>query len=84
LSFSAALQEQNPMNAMGPNVDAAALQVQIGSYDLTVMRITAKSVPHSRGEDKPVRDENATSTGLGIPGLYILRHQMGVKMMLKD
>jgi hypothetical protein len=48
------------------------------------MRITAKSVPHSRGEDKPVRDENATSTGLGIPGLYILRHQMGVKMMLKD
>jgi len=37
------------MNAMGLNVDAAALHVRIGSYDLTVMRITAKSVPHSRG-----------------------------------
>ena len=40
--------------------------------------------PQARWEHMPVRDGNATSTELRIPGVYILRHHKGVKAMLKD
>jgi hypothetical protein len=40
--------------------------------------------PHERGEQNLVRDGNATSVELRIPAVYILRHHVGVKMMLKD
>jgi len=71
------------MKARNQNSKNAALQERIGSYDLTVLRITAKSVPHSR---KSAGNTNwcGTRTQPRIPAVYILRHYVGVKVMLKD
>jgi hypothetical protein len=71
------------MTARKQNLKNAALQERNGSYDLTVLSITAKSVPHSR-RCAVTTNRCGTGTPPGIPAVYILRHHIGVKMMLKD
>jgi hypothetical protein len=71
------------MAAGKQNSKNAALQEPNGSYDLTALRITAKSVPHSR-TCAGTANQCGPGTPLRVPAVYILRHHMGVKMMLKD